>query len=100
MSIMDRLIEFDATGTAITVTAVSTNVLDLHGASLIPAPSATVKPGRDIGAASGYSQPRLLVQATEAFAAVGAATLQVQVQAAPDNGAGAEGAYATYVETP
>lgn len=99
--LIDKLLEFDPNPTAITVTAVSTNVLDLHGASLIPAPSATVKPGRDmgIGAALG-AMPKLMVLVVETFTAVGAGTLQVQVQGAPDNGAGAEGAYATYAETP
>lgn len=99
--LLDKLMEFDPTGTAITVTAVSTNALDLHGASLIPAPSATVKPGRDMGIGSAMGAlPKVTVIATEAFAAAGAGTLQVQVQGAPDNGAGAEGAYTTYAETP
>lgn len=99
--ILDKLLEFDPAGTAVTVTAVSTNALDLHGANIIPAPSATVKPGRDMGIGSAMGAiPKITVIATEAFDAAGAGTLQVQVQGAPDNGAGAEGAYATYAETP
>lgn len=99
--LIDKLLEFDPNPTAVTVTANSTNVLDLHGASLIPAPSATVKPGRDMGIGSAQGAvPKLMILVVEAFTAAGAATLQVLFQGAPDNGAGAEGAYATYAETP
>jgi hypothetical protein len=97
--IIDKLLEFDPAGTLITVTAASTNVLDLHGASLIPA--AASKPGRDMGAGvAPGAVPRLMVQVQTTFTAVGAATLQVQIQGAPDDGTGAAGAYVTYAETP
>lgn len=98
--IMDKLLEFDPSGTALTVTAASTNVLDAHGASLIPAFSSTVKPGRDMGAGGGLITPKLVVLITTTFGAGGAATLQVQFQGAPDNGSGAPGTYVTYAESP
>lgn len=95
MAIMDKLLEFDPAGTAITVTAASTNIFDLHGASLIPA--AAAKPGRDMGI--GPAHLRLMVAVQQTFTAGGAGTLNVQAQGAPDNGAGAPGAYVTYAET-
>lgn len=98
--LLDKLYEFDPAGTLITVTAPSTNVLDLHGATLLPAFSATVLPGRDMGiGASGGVVPRLMIVTQAAFTAAGAATLNLQFQGAPDNGAGVPGAYVTYAET-
>lgn len=99
--ILDKLLEFDPAATAVTVTAASTNEVDLHGAGLVPAFSATVKPGRDIGGGSesGYP-PRIIVVCTTTFTAGGAGTLQIQFQGAPDNGSGIAGTYVTYAETP
>lgn len=99
--ILDKLLEFDPAATAITVTAASTNIFDLHGASLIPAFSSTVLPGRDMGAgSSGANIPKIVVLVTTTFTAGGAGTLQVQFQGAPDNGSGSPGSYVTYAETP
>lgn len=96
--IMDKLMEFDPAGTLITVTAASTNIFDLHGAGLIPAAAAI--PGRDMGVGSANGAiPKLMVVTQAVFTAAGAATLNVQFQGAPDNGAGVPGAYVTYVET-
>lgn len=98
--ILDKLWEFDPAGTAITVTAASTNIVDLHGAGLVPAPSSTVKPGRDIGGGSAAGPtPMLMVLVTTTFTASGAATLNVAFQGAPDDGTGNPGAYATYAES-
>lgn len=98
--ILDKNLEFDPSGTAITSTAVSTNVFDLHGSGLVPAPSSSVKPGRDIGGGSASGPtPMLLVLVNTTFTASGAATLNVQFQAAPDNGSGGVGSYATYAES-
>lgn len=98
--ILDKLLEFDPAGTAVTATAASTNIIDLHGANLIPAFSATVKPGRDMGGGSaGGPTPMLLVVVTTTFTAGGAGTLNVQFQAAPDNGSGAAGSFVTYAES-
>lgn len=97
--ILDKLLEFDPAGTAVTSTATSTNVIDLHGSGLIPAAAAL--PGRDLGGGnvgSGAS-PRIIVFITTTFAAAGAATLNIQFQGAPDNGSGAAGSFVTYSET-
>lgn len=69
--IIDGLLQFDPPGTAITVTAPSTNVIDL----LNP---------RDIG--DGASPPMYLyVGVNAAFTAGGAGTLQIQLQGSDDN---------------
>lgn len=98
--ILDKLLEFDPANTAITVTAVSTNSFDAHGSGLIPAASATVKPGRDMGSGSDDGPtPRILVLVQQTFTAGGAGTLNIQFQGAPDNGSGVAGAFATYAES-
>jgi len=89
--ILDSNLVFDPSGTAITVSAASTNVLDMGITGAIP----TVQ-GRDIGI--GYDQ-KLVIYGNNAFAAGGAATLNIQLQAAPDNGSGAPGTYVTLAET-
>lgn len=97
--ILDKLLEFDPAGTAITSTAASTNVIDLHGANLVPAFSTTVKPGRDLGGGSASGPtPMLFVVITTTFTQAGA-TLNVQFQGAPDDGTGIPGTYATYAES-
>ena len=73
LSILDKTLEFDPAGTAITATAPSTNVLDMLQA-------------RDIGA--GYEgMPALTVAVfvQQTFAAAGAATLNIQIQGSTDN---------------
>lgn len=69
--ILDKLLEFDATGTAITVTAASTNVVDLGVA-------------RDMGAGD---DPSLVIffTAITALLSAGATTLTVDVQGSTDN---------------
>lgn len=70
---------------AITVTAASTNIIDL----LNP---------RDLGIGDDPAL-KLACLVTTAFTAGGAATLTVQFQGAPDNGSGAPGTYVTYAES-
>ena len=53
---------------------------------------------RDIGGAA-IERLMLLCQVATAFASGGAATLQVQVQTAPDNGAGAPGSFTTLAQS-
>jgi len=70
-----------ATGQAITATAVSTNVLDLLA-------------GRDIGAGNNNGMGQQLhCQVITAFDNGATPTLQIAVQAAPDNGSGSPGTY-------
>lgn len=94
--ILDKLLEFDPAGTAITATAASTNIFDLAGPGI---PANAAKPGRDMGIAGAGVALKIMVAVQQTFTAGGAATLNVQAQGAPDNGAGAPGAYVTYAET-
>ena len=78
--IIDGLLQFDPALSAITVTRVSTNVIDLLNQ-------------RDIG--DGAAPPmRCYVGVTAAFTAGGAGTLQVQAQGSVDNAT-----YFTYLES-
>ena len=67
---LDALLLFDPTGTAITATAASTNILDL-GCQ------------RDLGIGDPKLEVEIVIQQT--FAAAGAATLNVQIQSSVDN---------------
>lgn len=79
--IIDGLLQFDPALSAITVTRVSTNVIDLLNF-------------RDIG--DGASPPMMLyVAVSAAFTAAGAGTLMVQAQGSIDNTT-----YFTYAESP
>lgn len=81
--IFDALEVFDAAGTTITSTAVSTNVLDA-GITSPQQPSGNQQ--RDLGPAYvGWDSLDVFVQIQTAFTATGAATLQVAIQAAQDN---------------
>ncbi len=86
--ILDRLLCFStpASPQAITVTAPSTDVIDL----LNP---------RDMGIGDSPAL-KLAMYITTAFTAGGAATLQVAFQGAPDNGSGAPGTYVDYALSP
>lgn len=91
---------------AITVTAPSTNVIDMAGVG-----SGVADPnifgttntifGQDIGIGDGVSPPNILCVVTTAFTAGGAGTLQVQLQEAADTGAntGTPAAYNTIAQT-
>lgn len=81
--LLDSNLTFDPSGTAITVSAASTNTID-----------ASV--GRDLGIGRDL---KVTVTSDGLFAAAGAATLQIQLQGAPDNGSGAPGTWDTYAET-
>lgn len=74
----------------------STNIIDLHMAG-IPV-LANGQGARDIGAAG--TKLKLFAVITTAFTSGGAATLQVNLQGATDNGSGAPAAYSTWWSSP
>jgi hypothetical protein len=83
--ILDTQLQFSA-AQAITVTAPSTNVIDVG----IPSGLPPVPQGEDIGPGGWL---KLMIISNAAFAASGAATLQISLQVAPDNGSGSPGTY-------
>src|SRR5262245_52209811 len=70
----------------------SSNVIDLHGASLIPV-LANLQGARDMGVGDKPAL-KLLIQVVTAFA--GGTSLIVALQGAPDNGSGAPGTFVTW----
>ena len=84
---------------AITATAASTNLYDVTGSGSGVVPpmvfGTTGVAGFDIGLADGASTPMAYFTVTTAFVSGGGATLQFQIQAAPDNGSGSPGTYTT-----
>lgn len=83
---------------AVTVTAASTNNIDLQGGLAINKGVASVW-GEDIGRGDGVAIPKIGAFATTAFTAGGAATLQVQLQYAIDDGTGNPGTWNTAMES-
>lgn len=75
---LDANLLFDPAGTAITASAVSTNVLDLGVA-------------RDLG--PGLYPESVVVVVGTSFTGTGGSTLTIQVEGAPDNGSGSPGTY-------
>jgi len=90
--LIDSNLLFDPSGTAVTASADSTNVIDACGTGLPASPQ-----GRDLGPGAKPLKARVCIQT--ALIAAGAATLQVQLLAAPDNGSGAAGTYAILSQT-
>lgn len=94
---------------AITSTAAGTVVFDVTGAGANVVPpmitgvngttGAAVVIGFDIGAGDGFAIPEVTWEVGQSFVSAGGATLQVQLQAAPDNGSGGVGNYQTIVQT-
>lgn len=99
--ILDALLQFDNAvsfaGVAVG-TQVSTNIIDLGINSGIPS-SANGGGARDIGIGDNPAM-KLLVQVITAFTSGGAATLQVTLQGAIDNGAGAPAAFSNWWSSP
>lgn len=94
--ILDAFQQFDtASSLAIAAgTQASANVLDYGIASGIPS-SANGGGARDMGIGDDPSL-KLLVEVSTTFTSGGAGTLSVAIQGAPDNGAGAPGAFTTW----
>lgn len=94
---------------AVTVTAVSTGVYDVAGLGVNVAATnitglangAAAAMGEDIGGGgpSSASPPQLGVFVNTAFTAAGAATMQIQLQAAVDSGGGVPGTWDTIDES-
>lgn len=103
---LDALCNF-STAQAITSTATSTNVYDVSGAGVGNATnmisgvtsSGNALIGVDVGAGDGMEIPYVEVNVTTAMVSGGGATLQVLLQAAPDNGSNLEGTYVTIYES-
>lgn len=98
--IIDGLYELDPAGTSLAIavgTQASTNIIDLHGAGLIPI-LASGQGARDMGIGD---DPALKVSAivTTTFTSGGAATLACAFQGAPDNGSGSPSTWSTYATT-
>lgn len=79
-----------------TGTQAASNILDLGVASGVPS-SANGAGARDLGIGGN---PVLWLWAAVAVAFTGGTSLQLQLQGAPDNGAGAEGSYTTMWASP
>lgn len=102
----DGLINLAAAQT-ITASAAGTGTYDVCGVGSGTVPpmitgvngttGAAVVIGFDIGAGDGFAIPELYWAATSAFSGPG--TLQIGIQAAPDNGSGSSGTYQIITET-
>ena len=94
----DALISL-AAAQAVTSSAAGTGTFDVSGLGAgtlyngITGGLSTDLLGFDIGAGDGFAPPTLVWDVTTAFVSAGGATLQVGIQAAPDNGAGSAGTY-------
>ncbi len=105
---LDNKLTFNsAVGTpqAITATADSAGIVDITGAGSgnAPAmingfPATNTAIGEDYGAGDGVAIPHVYINVTTA--GVGAGTLVISVQAAPDDGSYGQGSYTTLVSTP
>lgn len=98
-----------AANQAVTSTAAGTAVFDVCGVGSGTVPpmitgvngstGAAVGVGFDIGAGDGFAIPEVFWNVPTAFVSAGSATMQIALQAAPDNGSGSAGTYVTLVET-
>lgn len=104
---LDALTIF-STAQAFTATAASTNTYDVTGAGSGNAPNmiggqtsagVAVIPAADIGAGDGIAIPEVFWNVSTAFTTSSAATLQILLQAAPDNGSNAPGTWVTLYES-
>lgn len=90
---------------AVTVTAASTGTYDVAGTGVGQAPGEIFGVqssvfGRDIGGGGPLADaPQLVAIVGTAFTAGGSATMQVQLQAAIDNGSNQPGTWDTIIET-
>lgn len=102
MAFVDTSLQL-STAQAITSTAASTVIYDVTGAGSGVAPNlvfgTTSVFGADMGTGDGEAGVYIYLQVSTAFVSGGGATLQVQVQAAIDNGSNAPSSYTTIDQT-
>lgn len=102
MAFVDTSLQL-STAQAITSTAASSVIYDVTGAGSGVAPNlvfgTTSVFGADMGAGDGEAGVYIYLQVSTAFVSGGGATLQVQVQAAIDNGSNAPSSYTTIDQT-
>lgn len=99
---LDNLVQLSSAQAigAVTTNVASTSIYDVTGAGSGNAPnmiggvtsSGAALIGFDIGTGDGFAIPEVFWNVTTAFSTAGA-TLQVKLQAAPDNGSNAPGAW-------
>lgn len=102
---LDNLVQLSTAQAITTGTINSTSIYDVTGAGSGNAPnmiggvtaSGNALIGFDIGAGDGFAIPELIWNVGTAF--VGGTSLQIAIQAAPDNGSNAPGTYITIVQT-
>lgn len=104
----DALLQL-ANAQAITSTAAGTVVFDVTGVGSGTVPpmitgingstGAAVPIGFDIGAGDGFAIPEVVCEVGASFVSAGGATLQIALQAAPDDGTGTAGTYQTITQT-
>ncbi len=87
------------TGTVYDVTGVGSGTVPPMITGVRGDTGAAVPIGFDIGAGDGMAIPEVTYEVPTAFVSAGGATLQIQLQAAPDNGSGSAGTYQTIVQT-
>ena len=86
-------------GTVFDVTGVGSGTVPPMITGVNGTTGAAVPIGFDIGAGDGFAIPEVFWTCPQAFVSAGGATLQIQLQAAPDNGSGSAGTYQTLVQT-
>ena len=100
--ILDAFLMFDSPSAPVNLAQIvatynSTNVIDLGGPN-IPV-LANLQGARDIGIGDDPAL-KLLVEVSTTFTSAGAATLQIALQGATDNGSGAPASYSTWWTSP
>lgn len=108
MAFQDALIAL-AANQAVTSTAAGTGTWDVTGVGSGTVPpmitgvngstGAAVVIGFDVGAGDGFAIPELVWNVNTGFVSAGGATMQIGIQAAPDNGSGSAGTYQLITET-
>lgn len=99
--ILDSLLVFDPNPTSVAIAAgtqASTNTLNLEATGQIPV-LANLQGFRDLGIGDNPAL-KINCQVVAAFTSGGAGTMSVALQGAPDNGAGAPGAFTTWYVSP